>query len=125
MWYSLKSYCPICNEVIDETEFMQNEGLCVVCYENEHNRKQQNKIIRKEDTYIRANNKEYLWFLQKLTIIQRTILLYKIKNVIIKEIFKRSYDSFTEAVYNYTILAKVESGKQIEIFDYQGYNLRK
>ncbi|KKM90541.1 hypothetical protein LCGC14_1237540 [marine sediment metagenome] len=46
-------------------------------------------------------------------------------NIIIKEIFKRSYDPVTEAVYNYTILAQVECGKQIEIFDYQGYNLRR
>ena len=39
----------MCNEVIDETEFMQNEGLCAICYESEQNLIRKNKIIRKGD----------------------------------------------------------------------------
>jgi len=44
--------------------------------------------------------------------------------VVIKEIFKGTYDPSTNQVYNYTIIAQVESEKEIKIFDLYGYDLQ-
>ena len=44
----MKIYCPKCSKVIDETEIMQYQGLCISCHESEQNLIKKSKIIKKE-----------------------------------------------------------------------------
>jgi len=48
----VKGYCPNCRQEIDEIEFMELEGLCVVCYKNEQNLMQKNNAIKKENVLL-------------------------------------------------------------------------
>ena len=45
----MKLYCPGCGQEIDETEFLECEEFCAICYKSEQNLIQKNKRIKKEN----------------------------------------------------------------------------
>lgn len=45
----LKLYCPECGKEMDETEFMELEGICEVCYKNKHATIRGRKVGAEED----------------------------------------------------------------------------